>query len=92
MVTFIRKNLTAERVGYHHVHMMRKANDPEDDFPSPVRIGLNAVAFVLEEIEAWQERRMAEREGQGEDGEKDENDVEGEEREEDKTKEEDEPP
>lgn len=58
---FNRKIPTAGQVGYHPVHMMRKANDPNDDFPAAVKIGPNAIAFVEEEIEAWMQRRIDER-------------------------------
>ena len=58
---FIRKKAAAARVGYCDVHMMRKANDPEDDFPAPVQIGANAVGFIEDELTAWQKRRVAER-------------------------------
>lgn len=57
----LRRKEAASRVGFHPVHVMRKANDPGDDFPRPVRIGPNAVAFVEDEIEAWIKRRVAER-------------------------------
>lgn len=58
---YIRKYPTSDKVGFHHVHMMRKANDPNDDFPGAVHIGPNSVAFVEEEIEAWMQRRADER-------------------------------
>jgi predicted DNA-binding transcriptional regulator AlpA len=43
--------------------MLRKARDPEDDFPSPIQIGPNAIAFDSAEIDAWIDRRIAERDG-----------------------------
>ena len=58
---FLRKKTVAERVGYHPVHLMRKAMDPHDDFPPPVKLGLRAIAFDESEIDAWMERRLAER-------------------------------
>ena len=58
---FLRPKVAAAKVGYHPVHMMRKARDVEDDFPAPVRLGPNSVAFVEEEIEVWMERRVADR-------------------------------
>ena len=61
IMRFIRKLPTAERVGYHPVHVMRKANDPNDDFPAAVKIGPNAIGFVEEEIEDWMQRRIDER-------------------------------
>jgi predicted DNA-binding transcriptional regulator AlpA len=58
-----RPKAAAGRVGYHPVHMLRKARDPEDDFPAPIQIGPNAIAFDAAEIDAWIERRIAERDG-----------------------------
>ena len=57
----IRKKEAAARVGYHPVHLMRRAVDPDDDMPSPVRIGPGAVGFVEEEIDAWIKARVGER-------------------------------
>lgn len=40
-------------------------NDPNSDFPRPVRLGKRAIAFPAHEIEAFIERRIQERdEGQ----------------------------
>jgi len=61
---FLRKRQVAERVGYHPVHLMRKAVDPDDDFPRPIRLGARAVAFDEAEIDAWMARRMADRDQQ----------------------------
>lgn len=36
------------------------------DFPSPVPLGLRAVGFVRDEIEAWKAERIAARRGHGE--------------------------
>ena len=58
---FIRPKETGRRVGFHPVHCLRKGRDPADDFPAPVDLGEKAVGFVEEEIEAWIERRVAER-------------------------------
>ena len=33
----------------------------EDPFPSPVRLGPNQVAWVLDEVEAWLDRRISAR-------------------------------
>jgi predicted DNA-binding transcriptional regulator AlpA len=57
----IRKLPTSDRVGFHPVHVMRKANDPDDDFPAPVQLGPRSVGFIESEIEEWIKRRMAER-------------------------------
>ena len=55
----IRRKEAAERCGFHPVHVMRKARDPADPFPEPVRIGPNAIAFVEDEIDKWIEDRVA---------------------------------
>ncbi len=56
---FIRKREVADLVGYHPVHIMRLAKAGK--FPTPVRIGPGAVAFVEAEVLAWQKERVAER-------------------------------
>ena len=56
---FIRKIPTAALVGWHPSHLMRKVRAGE--FPQPVRLGTNSVAFVEDEVVAWQEARIAER-------------------------------
>ncbi len=52
---FIRKLEAAKRVGWHPSHLMRKARAGE--FPAPVQLGPNSVAFVLEEVESWMKAR-----------------------------------
>ena len=58
----IRKPEVCEMVGgWHPAHLMRKARDPNDDFPAPVKLGAQSVGFIESEITEWIERRMAER-------------------------------
>ena len=38
----LRKKEAAARVNFHIVHMMRKSNDPNDDFPAAIKLGLMA--------------------------------------------------
>ena len=52
---FLRKRATAERVGFHPSHIMRLARAGK--FPKPVILGPNSIAFVEEEVEAWQQER-----------------------------------
>jgi prophage regulatory protein len=64
----IRKKVTAARVGYHPVHIMRLA--AQGKFPQPVKLGdpedpRSAVAFVESEVEAWITERIAERDEKG---------------------------
>ena len=66
MQKFLRKKVTAAQCGLHPSSVMRKALDPDDDFPAPVYLGdpnsrHRPVVFPEDEIGAWQERRMAER-------------------------------
>ena len=56
---FIRKIPTAKLVGWHPSHLMRKVRAGE--FPQPVQLGTNSVAFVEDEVLAWQKARIAER-------------------------------
>ncbi len=58
----LRKKEVARKVGYHPVHIMRLAQAGK--FPKPVRLGENAVAFVEDEVDAWVEEKIAERDGQ----------------------------
>ena len=59
MIRLIRKKVTAGRVGWHPVHLMRKAKAGE--FPAPVQIGPNSIAFVEEEVNQWILDKIAER-------------------------------
>ena len=66
--SLLRKLVAAARVGWHPEHMMKVATDPTYahlNFPKPVRIGKNSVAFVEAEIDAWIEARIAERDEHG---------------------------
>ena len=58
---FIRLGEVAKRSGYTRQRIMQKANDPDDDFPTAVPISEQAKGFVDTEFEAWQQRRLAER-------------------------------
>ena len=61
---FIRKLDTADKLGWHPEHLMKVATDPTYahlNFPQPVRLGKNSVAFVEAEIDAWMEAVIAER-------------------------------
>lgn len=64
MTRLVRKKEAAARVGFHPVHLMRLVK--AGTFPAPVRIGPNSVAFVEDEVEAWIEAKMAEREASAE--------------------------
>ena len=56
---FLTKTQVSERIGYHPVHIMRLAKAGK--FPRPVKLGKGRVAFVEDEIQAWQEAKIAER-------------------------------
>ncbi len=57
---FLRKNEAADRVGFSQSHVMRLVR--EGDFPQPVPLGKNSVAFVEDEVEDWMRARVEERE------------------------------
>ncbi len=57
---FLRKNQTADRVGFSQSHVMRLVR--KGDFPQPVPLGPNSVAFVEDEVEDWMRARVEERE------------------------------
>ena len=68
MTSLIRLKQTAEQVGWHPVHVMKVVRDPEYghlNFPKPVRLGKNSIAFVSTEIDAWIEARIADRDAGG---------------------------
>ena len=61
---FIRLKATGEKVGWHHQHVWKVATDPAYEhvgFPKPVRLATNSIAFVEDEIEAWMQRKIDER-------------------------------
>ena len=65
---FIRLKEAAAKIGWHPRHLMRAATDPafaHYKLPVPVRTGPNTTVFVLEEIEAWMEARIVDRDEQG---------------------------
>ena len=65
---FLRKLVAAGRVGWHPEHMMKVATDPDYahlNFPKPVRMGANSVAFVESEVDDWIQARIDERDEQG---------------------------
>jgi len=65
---FIRLKEAAAMMGWHPRHLMRVATQPEFEHynvPKPARTGPNTTVFVLEEIQAWMEARVAERDEQG---------------------------
>ncbi len=59
---FLRKNKTADRVGYSPSHLMRLVR--EGKFPQPVPLGQTstAVVFVEDEVEDWMRACVEQRE------------------------------
>jgi prophage regulatory protein len=55
----LRINAVAERVEYHPVHVRRLIRN--GNFPSPIRLGENRVAWIEAEIEEWLEGKRQER-------------------------------
>ena len=65
---FIRLKATGEKVGWHPQHVWKVATDPAYEhvgFPKPVRLATNSIAFVEEEIDAWMQSRIDERDQVG---------------------------
>lgn len=63
MQRLISKKEAARLVGFHPEHLMRLSRHGE--FPKPVRVGSgpnSAVRFVEEELDAWLQDRLAQRE------------------------------
>ena len=46
-----------KRTGLGRTSMWAKSRDPDDEFPAPVQIGLNSIAFYKDEIDLWLESR-----------------------------------
>jgi prophage regulatory protein len=56
---FLRVNEVSKRTGYSIPHIWRLAREAK--FPSPVKLGPNASAWVDSEITDWQDSKVAER-------------------------------
>ncbi len=61
-MNFLSKRVTAKRVNYHPVHLMRKVKAGE--FPAPVRLSAHKIAFVEDEVTAWQDAKVAVRDAE----------------------------
>ena len=55
--TILRKPAVQTATGLSSAQVVRKANDPEDDFPAPVQIGANSTGWFEDEVIKWQENR-----------------------------------
>ncbi len=53
----LRKPEVREATGLSDSQLWRKANDPNDDFPSSISLGANATGWYADEIIEWQESR-----------------------------------
>ncbi len=63
-MNFLTVRQTAQRVGYHPVHVMRLVKAGK--FPKPVKMNNFAVRFVDEEIDKFMLERIAERDAKAE--------------------------
>ena len=55
-VRFIRKKVVAHMTGYTTTHIMTLGNNPDNDFPAPIKMGTNrlgAVMFIESEVLDW---------------------------------------
>jgi len=62
MTRLLSKRQTAEIVGWHPEHLMRRVRSGE--FPQPIKLGAAtncAVRFIAEEVDAWIAARLAAR-------------------------------
>ena len=59
---FLTVRQTAQRVGYHPVHIMRLVRAGR--FPKPIKMNNFAIRFVDEEIDKFMLERIAERDAQ----------------------------
>jgi prophage regulatory protein len=59
MTRILRQRQVCEKVGYSTMHIYRL--EKAGKFPRRVRLGPNSVGFVAEEVDAWIEARIAER-------------------------------
>ncbi len=53
----LRKPAVSTATGLSSAQVVRKANDPEDDFPAPVQIGANSTGWFEDEVIEWQKNR-----------------------------------
>lgn len=61
MIRFLRLPEVCSRVGLCPMTIWRKEHTQPPSFPLRLKIGANAVAWVEDEIEAWCEERVADR-------------------------------
>ena len=59
MLIFLRKNQVAARIGYSQSHLMRLVR--QGRFPKPIRLSATIPAWPENEVEAWQQARIDER-------------------------------
>lgn len=57
----LRPREAARKVNASISTVYRWVADPTSDFPRPIRLGTNSSGFLLHEIDAWLEARVAER-------------------------------
>ena len=60
----VRPRVASELTGYTARHCIRKGKDAEDPYPDLIPIGPSAVAFIREELEAYNERLVADKRGE----------------------------
>lgn len=53
----IRSNETSQLSGFSRSEVFRKARDPKDPFPAPIRLSPHAVGWLKTEVLAWRARR-----------------------------------
>ena len=56
-MSFIFSEEVQHRSGYHRVTIWRKARDPKDDFPAPLQLSPNRIAWDEDEYGEWERTR-----------------------------------
>ena len=68
MANFSRVNAVADRYGCTTSTIWRWSREPRFShlgFPKPVKIGPNVTGWAVEELDVWDQRRLAERDEEG---------------------------
>jgi len=67
-ISILRPKAAIKKTGLPHSTIYRKAADPDDPFPKPIKLGPRCSGWVEQEIEAWIADRISESRGEGNGG------------------------
>ena len=68
MMTILRPKAAIKKTGLPHSTIYRKAADPNDPFPQPIKLGERASGWIEQEIDQWIADRISESRGKGNGG------------------------